>query len=100
MARELNSRLRRGLRCSTRFATTFQPNRNEKALRPRAMLRLHRAGRYWNKSCLALAIMMDAVSITELSNTCDAVRRELLGLGKQMPNSPLADVAPGDLALD
>jgi xanthine dehydrogenase YagR molybdenum-binding subunit len=34
-----------------------------------------------------------------IANTCDAVRRELLRLGKRMPNSPLADVAPGDVAL-
>jgi xanthine dehydrogenase YagR molybdenum-binding subunit len=27
--------------------------------------------------------------------TCDAVRQELLRLAKQIPNSPLADAAPG-----
>ena len=31
--------------------------------------------------------------------TADAVREELLRLAKQMPNSPLADAAPGEVAL-
>jgi xanthine dehydrogenase YagR molybdenum-binding subunit len=32
-------------------------------------------------------------------NTADAIRRELLRLAKQMPNSPLADAAPDEVAL-
>ena len=34
-----------------------------------------------------------------IATTSDAVRRELLGLAKQMPNSPLADAAPDEVAL-
>ena len=34
-----------------------------------------------------------------IATTSDAVRHELLGLAKQMPNSPLADVAPDEVAL-
>ena len=34
-----------------------------------------------------------------IATTSDAVRRELLGLAKQMPSSPLADVAPEEVAL-
>src|SRR3954452_20372069 len=32
--------------------------------------------------------------------TAQAVRNELLGLAKQMPNSPLADATPDDVALE
>jgi xanthine dehydrogenase YagR molybdenum-binding subunit len=34
-----------------------------------------------------------------IATTADAVRRELLRLAKQMPNSPLADAEPGEVAL-
>jgi xanthine dehydrogenase YagR molybdenum-binding subunit len=34
-----------------------------------------------------------------IATTADAVRRELLRLAKQMPNSPLADAAPNEVAL-
>jgi xanthine dehydrogenase YagR molybdenum-binding subunit len=34
-----------------------------------------------------------------IATTADAVRNELLALAKQMPNSPLADVAPEEVAL-
>ena len=34
-----------------------------------------------------------------IATTSDAVRHELLGLAKQMPNSPLADVAPDEVTL-
>jgi xanthine dehydrogenase YagR molybdenum-binding subunit len=35
----------------------------------------------------------------EIATTSDAVRKELLGLAKQMPNSPLADAAASEVAL-
>jgi xanthine dehydrogenase YagR molybdenum-binding subunit len=34
-----------------------------------------------------------------IATTSDAIRRELLGLAKRMPNSPLADVTPEEVAL-
>jgi xanthine dehydrogenase YagR molybdenum-binding subunit len=34
-----------------------------------------------------------------IATTADAIRHELLGLAKQMPNSPLADAAPGEVKL-
>ncbi|MBO1908953.1 xanthine dehydrogenase family protein molybdopterin-binding subunit [Microvirga sp. 3-52] len=34
-----------------------------------------------------------------IATTSDAVRHELLGLAKQMPNSPLADLAPDEITL-
>jgi xanthine dehydrogenase YagR molybdenum-binding subunit len=34
-----------------------------------------------------------------IATACDAVRQELLRLAKQMPNSPLADAAPDEVAL-
>ena len=34
-----------------------------------------------------------------IATTSDAIRKELLGLAKQMPNSPLADAAPDQVAL-
>jgi len=34
-----------------------------------------------------------------IATTADAIRKELLRLAKRMPNSPLADLAPGEVAL-
>ncbi|MBZ6077452.1 xanthine dehydrogenase family protein molybdopterin-binding subunit [Microvirga puerhi] len=34
-----------------------------------------------------------------IATTSDAIRDELLGLAKQMPNSPLSDIAPGEVVL-
>jgi xanthine dehydrogenase YagR molybdenum-binding subunit len=34
-----------------------------------------------------------------IANTADAVRKELLGLARKMPDSPLADAQPDDIAL-